>query len=403
SYMLSDRLGNDPGWDPLQFAINEAHDQGMELHAWINTFPAWRADRAMPPETTPLHPYLAHPEWLVCDSAGNPMQTEQGYITFSPGIPAVRRHVQNVTLDIVQNYDVDGIHFDYIRYPEGSNNHGYSGDSVSVHRFRSRTDNGLNLSWKSWQREQVSRFVADVYNAVTEVKPWVKVSSAVLGHHHGGAWNGYHSVYQDARRWLAMGKMDIIYTMTYTRMDHPTAPYTEAIAQWRQMFHLGRPIVAGIATYKLGRSYEWQEIKKQVEYVREKGFAGMVFFSANSLLRKLDDLSSDYYPSAALTAPMPWKENVPVVEPNHLVVQSRADSLRFSWQMDDPASNFVLYRHQDIDNPRHIVAILPGGARSYALPAGDGQQTYYLTAINRTGMESKAVSFEEEKAVAVKE
>jgi len=104
SKILTGTLGADPGWDPLQFAIDRAREQGLELHAWINTFPAWRSGEKPPTASIPEHPYRAHPEWVVCDSSGKPMNPKIGYITFSPGIPEVQQHIQKVLADIVGNY-----------------------------------------------------------------------------------------------------------------------------------------------------------------------------------------------------------------------------------------------------------------------------------------------------------
>ena len=104
---LSGTLGKDPGWDPLQFAIGEAHRLGLELHAWINTFPIWRG--GVPPvETNPRQVLLEHPDWVVCDEEGKPMTEDppkEGYIWASPGIPAVRQHILDVVKDIVARYD----------------------------------------------------------------------------------------------------------------------------------------------------------------------------------------------------------------------------------------------------------------------------------------------------------
>jgi len=400
SDLLSDRIGTDPGWDPLQFAIDEAHQYGMELHAWINTFPAWKAEYPLPPKSDPLHPIIAHPEWVVCDSAGQPMHPEAGYITFSPGIPAVQEHIQNVVMDIVDNYDVDGIHFDYIRYPEGSVKMGYSHDSVSVARFKSEEYNPQKLGWEPWEREQVNLFVETVYNKIAEAKPWVKISAAVIGHHHGGGWNGYCAVYQDARRWMATGKIDYIFTMTYTQINHPTAPYTTAINQWKSMQYLDRAIFPGIATYKVGRQYNLQEIWKQIELVRNEGFHGMVFFSANSLLKLLDQLEEKYYPAPTLTQPADWKRGVRILEPGEVSMVQNSQGIKFSWKSEDDVKQFVLYHSEIIEDPKNIITILPGTSANFELKDPGTAHAFFITAVNRIGQESKPVQFQDKKISA---
>ena len=397
SDLLSGQIGQNPGWDPLQFAIDEARQCGLELHAWINTFPAWRAQDSLPPASEPLHPILAHPEWLVCDSLGNPMKPTAGYLTFSPGIPEVQEHVLNVVLDIVANYDVDGIHFDYIRYPESSVERGYSHDSVSVQRFRSIEDNPLQLGWDVWQREQIHHFVSSVYNHITALKPWIKVSAAVIGHHHGVAWDGYKAVYQDARRWLATGKMDMLFPMTYTPIGHPTAPYELALQQWQSMAHMDRPIFPGIATYKLGGQYTPKEVYRQIELIRRQGFPGMVFFSAQSLLGVLNQLEKKYYPKAALPVPGSWKKDVPLLQPRHAQMEEQSGAVILSWQTQPEVRKYVIYKSAVINDPNHILAILPGNQHALRLSEKGSGDDYNITAINRAGMEGPAVAFKRQK------
>ena len=110
---LTGQLGKDPGWDPLEYAIGEAHRLGLELHAWINAFPVFRGTKPLP-VTTPESAYLLHPEWIVCDEHGMPMKSSDGYVFISPGIPQAREYTLSVAMDIVNRYDIDGIHFDYI-------------------------------------------------------------------------------------------------------------------------------------------------------------------------------------------------------------------------------------------------------------------------------------------------
>lgn len=403
SNLLSDSLGKDPGWDPLQFALQEAHSLGLELHAWINTFPAWKAENPPPAKSEPLHPLLAHPEWLVCDSAGNPMHPKSGYITFSPGNPQVQKHIQNVVFDIVENYDVDGVHFDYIRYPEGANKLGYSHDSVTVARFADSLQNRYKFALSVWQREQVNQFLATAYNGVTTRKPWVKVSAAVLGHAHSAPWNGYHSVYQDARRWLSTGKIDLLFLMTYTAIDHPVAPYTQAIEQWQALRHLGRYIVPGIAVYKLGKQFTPREVYNQMDLLREKDFPGMVFFAATNLLKTLNRIQEKYYPAPALTPPLNWKKDVPLTKAFDLQLRIKNNQLHFSWQADSGNWKFVLYNNKVINDPEHIVKIINGTQRSFSLPLPGKDRDYYLTAINRVGMESPPVRFSKDALAVLKE
>lgn len=403
SNLLSDSLGKDPGWDPLQFALQEAHGLGLELHAWINTFPAWKAENAPPTRSEPLHPLLAHPDWVVCDSAGNPMQPKAGYISFSPGNPQVQKHIQNVVFDIVENYDVDGLHFDYIRYPEGTDKLGYSHDSASVMRFNDSLQNPEAYSHAVWQREQVSRFLTTAYNGITARKPWVKVSAAVLGHAHSAPWNGFYSVCQDARRWLSTGKIDLLFPMTYTAIHHPYAPYTQAVEQWRALRYLGRYIVPGIAVYKVGKQFTMREVYNQMELLREKEFPGMVFFSATNLLKALDKIQEKYYPAPTLTPPLPWKTGVPPVQVKDLRMQiDKGKELHFSWMADSTAWKFVLYKNKDINDPAYIVKIINGNQRNFSLSLPHSDGDYYLTAINRAGMESKPVRFKKYE-LAVKE
>ena len=400
SDMLSDKIGEDPGWDPLEFAIEQARLNNLELHAWLNTFPAWRAGDPLPEPSQPMHPILLHPDWVVCDSAGNPMKPDEGYISFTPGNPGVQQHIIRVVLDIIHKYDVDGIHFDYIRYPEQSPELGYSHDSVTMQRINSSIENPANLTLENFQREQVSNFVTKVYNAVTGQKPWIKMSAALIGHHHNSSWNGYHDVYQDAGRWLAVGKIDIVFLMTYTSIGHPTAPYERALEQWQQMTHLGRPIVPGLPVYKVGRSMDWSEILEQMNLIRSSGFPGMVFFSANSLNEDLDEIQSDYFPREALLPPMPWKNSTPPEAPEGLTLSTGADSLRLSWLGNTEAVKWVLYKGSDINDPENMVHIFPGQTTRVSIPSEDASVRFYLTAVSRSGVESQPADFYGEKVTA---
>jgi len=400
---LTGTLGKDPGWDPLQYAIETAHELGLELHAWVNTFPAWR-DKEPPTETTPRHPYLEHPDWIVCDSAAHPMKGGEGYITFSPGNPAVREHVQNVVMDIVRNYDIDGIHFDYIRYPEGSNVRGYSHDSASVARFNSKEGNPYKLDWESWQREQVNIFVRQVYNAITEAKPWVKVSCSAIGKFSGTGWTGYNVVYQDARRWMEEGKMDFVVPMIYYERSHPTHSFTLCVSQWIDHAELSKKqVYPGLGAYRTEgpQGWGWDELWEQIQFVRTSGLPGIVFFAASNLERVWDVLGADEFPYWANIPAMPWKDNIPPNAPKNLTATQLDNGfVQLQWATPDTAKDeetatrYNIYRSTkpeiNISDAKNILVITPTSATKFIdTTAKEGKNYFYcITAFDRVNNES---------------
>ncbi|GEM_PF-670522 len=395
SALLTGKLGQHPGWDPLAFAIQQAHALGLELHAWVNVFPAWRGT-TIPPRTKPIHPLLSHPEWLVCDSSGRAMPKSEHYITFSPGNPAVHEHILRVIAEIVSNYDVDGIHFDYVRYPEGSRQMGYSYDRVSLARFKSPISNPLNLDWDDWQREQVTTFIAKAYDCITNIKPYVKVSAAVIGNYKTSGWNGYYTVFQDARRWAEIGKIDWIIPMIYYGRFQRANSFPLVLKEWKNYIEDERPVFAGMGVYRL----EWNEILDEISDVRNNKLKGMVFFAISSLdSSKLAALKTLKFFYPALVPPCPWKIRTVLSAPSNFNVTETADhNLLFTWQVP-PAERskyhqFVIYRERqkniDYKNGENIFAIIPGDKDEYQIKAKQFNSRFYyiITGIDRVGNES---------------
>jgi len=391
---LSGTLGQDPGWDPLEFAVREAHALGLELHVWVNTFPIWRGTR-LPPEVTPRPVILSHPEWMVCDSAGVPMPLNEGYVNLSPGVPEARQHVFNVVAEIVERYDVDGIHFDYIRYPEESAERGYSHDSTSVARFQSSSANPNKLDWDDWQREQINQFVFDAYNTITRAKPYLKVSAAVIGKYSGSGWTGYNSVYQDPRRWMELGKIDFITPMVYWERAHRTHPFVPLVHEWADRVAYDRQVFPGLLV-GLERNYGWSEIAAQVQETRAKGLPGVVFFAASSLEDSWDRLGVQEFPYWSLVPRMPWKDSTLPGPPKGLVldVAQGMAMLRWQWAESDSSISYVVYRSlQGQIDPTSVAQILSVTGRSDSSfvdqkpPAGGC--TYAVSAVDRLGNESR--------------
>ncbi len=401
SDLLTGTLGKDPGWDPLDFAINHAHERGLELHTWVNTFPAWRGT-APPPNTEPQQVYNARPEWIICGKDGKPMPLSNHYVNLSPGIPEARDYVHHACLDIVKNYDIDGFHFDYIRYPEGSPKLGYSQDSISLKLFNSPLGNPKNLNWEDWQRENINQFVRKFYDEATQLKPWVKISAAVIGKYDYSSWNGYHIVYQDALQWIKDGKMDFIAPMIYWQTDHPTAPFGDITRKWLKEYFHDRYIFPGMSINRLGsRDWPGEEVLKQVSIARDGG-NGMVFFSFSGLERAMKKLNnSGGFKHLANLPAMPWKDDTPPMDPFNLKATLLGpENVLLTWESPDTTLEqtdvvrYNIYRSTetpvDIFSAKNLIHITAKPDTFYIDETVNIDQNYFyvVTAMDRVNNES---------------
>ena len=208
------------GFDPLADLIIKGHDisggkQRLEIHAWLVAYLAWGGTNAAPAG----HPYLLHPDWLMLDSSSNALQT------FDPGHPEVQRQTFNVAMNILTNYDVDGLNLDYIRY--SSTSEGYN--AVSVARFNKQTGRSgapapEDEVWKQWRRDQVTALLRKIYLTALAVRPSVKVSCDTVNWSPAplsdAGWTNarpYREVLQDWRAWMEEGLLDLNIPMCYFR------------------------------------------------------------------------------------------------------------------------------------------------------------------------------------------
>ena len=399
SDMLTGMLGKDPGWDPLAFAIEQAHNRGLELHVWFNTFTAWQGTE-LPPHTNPEQLYNAHPEWIVCDKDGKPMSLSSHYVFLSPGIPEARDYVHQVATEIVKNYDIDGFHFDYIRYPEGSNKLGYSQDPVSLRLFNSLDGNPNHLTWEDWQRENINQFVRKFYDEATALKPWLKISAAVIGKYDYSSWNGYHVVFQDARQWLTEGKMDFIAPMVYWQTDHPTAPYEPTVRNWFDSIH-ERYIFPGMMVNSVGtEKYPITELIDQIA-INRAGTNGMVFFSYRGLKKAKIQLKINGFKFLANLPPMSWKDDKPPMDPGNLRTHVLSSgNVLLIWSPPDSivekgdVQRYNIFRSErspvDFLNAQNLIHITAKCDTFFVDKSIQNEYTYYyvVTALDRVNNES---------------
>ncbi len=266
-------------FDPLADLIAKAHDTNagprLEIHAWIVTYPIW--DRRTTPPTQPDHPYLLHPDWLTQNVEGETWNTAS-YV-FDPGHPTVQQHTFDVAMDIIANYDVDGLNLDYIRYDGLA--WGYN--KVAVKRFneqfgRTGKPTPADPVWMQWRRDQVTALVRKIYLSAAALKPNVKISADTITFAPGvtsvtgwtNASAAFTSVLQDWRGWMEEGILDINIPMTY--FDHD-GNHRQSWTNWNTFIknsRYGRHAVLGPGAFLNGVSNTVQQIRD----TREKTVTG---------------------------------------------------------------------------------------------------------------------------------
>jgi uncharacterized lipoprotein YddW (UPF0748 family) len=332
----SHNVGNGyPGYDPLAVAIYEAHRQGLELHAYVNAMPMW--GQSFSPSSD-LHIWNAHPDWVMVNSSGVPMDPtgSYSYAFASPGVPQFQEHLNKVIMDIVTHYDVDGIHLDYIRYPHNS----YSYDDSSVARFEREypgcTPSTCSGYWTTFRRRLVTEVVKAAYDSVTAVKPWVKMSAAVWGDHY----DGYIYRLQDSHTWLDSGFVDFNAPMIYT--DNTTLfqnrLHDHAVAKY------GRHVYGGIGVYL--PDVTPAIAVTEIGICRSEGVEGQALFAAADLYGSLKDTliaPGGPYASPAAMPAMAWKSAKPFTVSAALPVSTTQVDVQFSSDVDQTTA-------EDTDN-----------------------------------------------------
>jgi uncharacterized lipoprotein YddW (UPF0748 family) len=314
-----------PGYDPLAVAIYEAHRQGLELHAYVNAMPMW--GQSFNPASD-RHIWNAHPDWVMVDASDSAMSPTgpYSYAFASPGVPQFQEHLSRVIMDIAANYDVDGIHLDYIRYPHNS----YSYDDSSLARFEREYGCGPDTCtgyWALFRRDLVTEVVKAAYDSVTALKPWVKMSAAVWGDHY----DGYVWRLQDSHTWLDSGFVDFNCPMIYTEdttlfqqrlHDHAVAKY-------------GRHVYGGIGAYLDSMTAEI--LADEIGICRSEGVEGQALFAAADLYGGLKDTligPGGPYASPAAMPAMAWKSSKPFTVSSVLPVSATQVDVQFSADVD---------------------------------------------------------------------
>lgn len=332
SRIVSGKSGRSPGYDPLAFAVAECHRRGMECHAWMITIPAGSVKQAKQQGSKALP--ARHPQMCV---------KLKGEWYLNPGHPDVAEYIASIAEEIADKYDVDGIHLDYIRYPDEQ------GAFPDTDTYRSYASEGADL--QQWRMENISHIVRTVCDAVKDVDEAIMVSTAPLGRYTSieglppTEWCCTGGVAQDAVEWLAEGYNDFVAPMMYYR-DNNYFPY---LYDWVERTADEGCIVAGLGAYRMERSeggWSLDDLQHQLQATRHYGAAGQAFFRTEHLLRFPDlahFLIGDFYRYKALIPPMHKVYAPLVVAAPEVELRSGYTGDTLEWKPVDAAVRYAVY------------------------------------------------------------
>jgi uncharacterized lipoprotein YddW (UPF0748 family) len=337
SEFLTGKMGKppEPYYDPLKFAIEEAHKRGLQLHAWFNPY------RARVPgskgEAAPTHPSVTH---------ANSVRKYGKYQWFDPGDPASEDEFIAVLTDVVKRYDVDGVHIDDYFYPyEEKDENNKTIPFPDDETYKKAVASGVQLDRADWRRQNVNHLVERMYEEVKKEKPWVLVGISPFGIWRPGHPKGvtgldqYATLYADVRKWEQEGWLDYLTPQIYWQIESKGQPYAKLLGWWAEQNVKQRHLWPGNFTSKIGVKPKIEEptkdkkggkdkkdeekkekpappwtaddIIRQIEATRATpGATGNVQFSMKALMRNsggiADKLKKGPYAEPALVPESPW-------------------------------------------------------------------------------------------------
>lgn len=295
----------EPFYDPLAFAVREAHRRGLELHAWFNPFRALVRSAKTGPVAA-QHITRTRPEWV---------RPYGSYLWLDPGEPAVHDHVIQVVLDVVRRYEVDGVHFDdyFYPYPEkGPDGRVLPFPDESTWQRYGR-DSGLDRD--SWRRRNVDRFIQRMHQALKQTRPTVKFGISPFGiwrpDHPPGirGLDAYSVLYADARKWLREGWLDYCAPQLYWPSTAKGQSFPALLDWWNAQNLRHRHVWPGLNT-TMAEQWGQDELVRQIRSTqRQQVSAGHIHWHLPALLEQTNLvrlLRSGPYAQAALVPGCSW-------------------------------------------------------------------------------------------------
>jgi uncharacterized lipoprotein YddW (UPF0748 family) len=379
-----------PYYDPLAFAIEEAHKRGLELHAWFNPYRARHAGAKSVPAAA--HISRTHPELV---------RRYGQSLWLDPGEKAVQDYSLGVVMDVVKRYDVDGVHFDDYFYPykekDASGRDLDFPDQTAWEKYGS----GSKLSREDWRRENVNTFVRRVYESIKATKPWVKFGVSPFGIWRPGnpaqiqGFDAYARLYADSREWLAKGWLDYCTPQLYWAIKPPEQSFPVLLKWWAEQNARNRHLAPGMDATKADGRWPVEEILNQIRLTRRQaGTSGHVLWNMKSLLRNgplAEALKREVYEQPAIFPSSPWVNHPSPGDPR-LNIKQASGSTKLNWESakNENISLWVL----QLRNRNEWTTRIIGGKTSRLSLGGSTPEVIALTAIDRYGSASRATVLE---------
>ena len=362
---LSGKPGKSPGYDALKFAIDECHRRGMELHAWVVAIPVGKWNAAGCVRLRKRHPRLVR-------KIGG-----EGYM--DPEKPQTAEYLADLCAEITGNYDIDGIHLDYIRYHETW--------PMKVSRRQGRTN--------------ITNIVRAISRRVKSIKPWVKMSCSPIGKYKdlsrfsSYGWNAYERVCQDAQAWLRDGLMDELFPMMYFRGNQ----FYPFALDWNEHSY-GRIVAPGLGIYFMSpgeKDWPLSDITREMLTLRHYGMGHAFFrskFFTDNVKGIYDFTAQSFNQYPALIPPMTWQSSARPSAPSGLSRKTQEDNVELlSWTPVDKDTTRIMYNVYssreypvNTDDARNLTVVRL--RKSSLIIPHDPTRHYAVTATDRYGNES---------------
>jgi uncharacterized lipoprotein YddW (UPF0748 family) len=400
SRFLSGKIGQAPSpyYDALAFMIEETHKRNIEFHAWFNPFRALTdATKNANPAT---HATKQHKDWVV---------NYGGKSYFNPGLPQVRKYVQDVILEVVRKYDIDAVHLDDYFYPYRIANVAFN-DALAFNNY-----NPEQLNREDWRRQNVSTFIKSLNKEIKKIKPYCKLGISPFGvwrnasvDPEGSATKGgqtcFDDLYADIRLWMEKEWIDYALPQLYWEIHHKAAAF-EVLLPWWETHKYQRHMYYGLGVYRmLNGKGVWaseEELKNEIELIRKQTNEGGFSFYSLSCFDKLNSnlvhaIAQEANPSIAFVPSMPWLDQVapdaPILKKSTAINHNKL----IAWEHNNPSKElirFAVYRFKKnepvhIQDNEHLIAITKE-KEFMNEQTNDESYVYCVTALDRNWNESK--------------